>query len=677
MEIRTVLLITLAALAAIAIVFYQYYYKSPRKGTLKLILAALRFVALFCALLLLVNPKFVKKDYFLEKSNLILLVDNSSSMLEAAAATTIAEKIKSIKANSDVNNRFSVQQYAFGTKLEPKDSFLYDEKNTDISTALSTVDELFVNSSNAIVLVTDGNQTLGKDYSYLNLSENISVNSIVVGDTTKFDDIAIGQVNSNTYAFLKNKFPVEVSILYTGTGPVSKTVSISMDGKTVYRQTVNLDSKKNSYTLNTLLEAESVGVKSLTISVETLSNERNTFNNNKETAIEVIDEKTNITLVTDILHPDLGAIKKAIEANEQRSVSIVKPSVGTNLLEETDLYILYQPNRKFKPIYDHISKTKSNVFTITGTQTDWGFLNQVQNGFFKERLNQSEEIIPVLNRTFGVFGLGDFNVDDFPPLQSKLGDIEFKKQAETILLQRIRGIDLDKPLFSVLTDDGQKEAVLFGENIWRWRAQTYRNSQDFADFDDFIGRLMVYLASNNQRSRLELDHNLVFDHARLAKIRVSYFDESYVFDANADIIIKVTTTTNGFSRESPMLLKGSYYETDLSDLKAGSYNYTVTVDGENLKRSGAFKIVDFNPEKQRLSSNHTKLKQLADDTGGQLYFPNDVDSLISDLNTSERYIPVQKSTQNVVSLIDFRFLLGVMALALALEWFIRKYNGLI
>ena len=188
---------------------------------------------------------------------------------------------------------------------------------------------------------------------------------------------------------------------------------------------------------------------------------------------------------------------------------------------------------------------------------------------------------------------------------------------------------------------------------------------------------MVYLASNDQRSRLELEYSPVFDNAGMAQIKASYFDESYQIDPSGIIRINVRGKDNDFVRESPMLLRGNFYEVDLSDLEAGEYLFTVTVDGENLKRSGSFKILDFNPEKQLLSANYDNLKRLADNTGGRLYFPNGVENLINDLATSDHYRPIQKSRQNVVSLIDFRILLGFIVLTLALEWFIRKYNGLI
>ena len=676
MDFRTVLLIILAAITALIVVFCQYFYKNPRKGWLKFVLAALRFITLFCALLLLINPKFINRDYFLEKANLIVLVDDSSSIQEAQAETPISPLVEQLTTNDELNERFSIHQYTFGTTLQATDSLNFSQRNTDISNALSTVNEIFVNGTNAVVLVTDGNQTLGRDYEYIGLGSNLSVNPMVVGDTTAYEDISVGLLNSNTYAFLRNQFPVEATILHRGSHPVSKTVSISLDGSRVYQQRLNFDASKNSQTINTLIEAKSVGVKTLKIEVEPLENEKNPFNNSKETAIEVIDEKTNVLIVSDILHPDIGALKKSIEANEQRSVRIAKPNVASDL-EDADILILYQPNRNFRGIYDYVSKSGKSIFTITGSKTDWNFLNRTQQSFAKENINQTEDIIPILNNAFGVFGLGNFNVDNFPPLRGNLGNIDLLKNGETLLYQQIKGVDLDQPLLAVLTEGKQREAALFGENIWRWRAQTYRNTESFNNFDELMGNLMVYLGSNDQRSRLELDFELVYDNASMARIRASYFDESYQFDPGGSITIAIQGQNNNFNRESPMLLKGNFYEVDLSDLEAGEYQYTVTVSGENLKRSGSFKILDFNPEKQLISSNHSKLQRLAEKTNGKLYFPDKLDELVDELSTSQRYLPIQKSQQNVVSLIDFRILLGLIVLALALEWFIRKYNGLI
>nr|WP_299173014.1 vWA domain-containing protein [uncultured Allomuricauda sp.] len=676
MEIRTVLLIILAVLAAVVIVYFQYFYKSNRKANLSIVLAGLRFFTLLSAFILLVNPKFTKNEYFLEKANLVVLVDNSSS-IESGEDEQLITAVSSITNHTDLNERFQIDQYAFSTELAQGDSLKFDGKNTNISKALSKIDEIYANGTNAIILLTDGNQTLGRDYEFLSLGKNNSIYPVAVGDTAQFEDISIGRVNSNTYAFLKNKFPLEISVNYNGRKPISKTLTISLDGIVQHQQQVDFGENENSRTINELLEAKSVGVKSINVQIASLTNEKNVFNNTREIAVEVIDEKTTVTLVSEIMHPDIGAIKKAIEANEQRVVNIRKPQEALNRVDETDLFVLYQPTNRFKPIYDYLHKSGTNSFTITGTKTNWAFLNSAQNNFFKENFNQPEEIEPVLNTAFGSFGLSDFSMDNYPPLLGNLGDIELKVPNDILVHQRIRGVDLDKPLFAILNEPTRREAVLFGENIWRWRAQSYRNTQSFVEFDEFMQKLMVYLTSNGKKSRLELDYELVFENSSEAKIRAYSFDESFIFNDNANLLLEYRSAEANLSRELPMLLKGSYFEADLSDFSPGEYTFTVTNQDENTKRSGVFKILEFNPERLMISTNHEKLQRLAQKAKGSVFYLDEMEDLIVELTDSSEFIPVQKSRQNVVSLIDFKLLLGLMAVTLALEWFLRKYNGLI
>ncbi|MGX1930306.1 VWA domain-containing protein [Flagellimonas sp. 2504JD4-2] len=675
MEIRTVLLIILAVLAAFVIVYYQYSYKNKRKGQFYKVLAGLRFCTLLGAFLLLINPKFTNNEYFLEKANLVLLADNSSS-IDADDRERLSNAIADISDNPDLKERFQIEQYNFASQLV-QDSLRFNGTNTNIANALSKIDEIYASGANAIVMFTDGNQTLGRDYEFLNLGENVSINPVVVGDTTQYEDVSIGLVNSNTYAFLRNKFPVEVAVNYNGDREVSKALTISINGVIQFRQRLDFSRNGNSKTINALLDAKSVGIKNITVQVEPLATERNIFNNKREIAVEVIDEKTKVTIVSEILHPDIGTLKKSIESNEQRVVNIKKPYEALEQREETDVFILYQPTSQFKPIYDYLARSGASTLTFTGTKTNWGFLNNVQTSFFKETYNQPEEIEPVLNTTFSSFGLSNFSMENYPPLLSNLGDIELKVDSDVLVNQRIRGVDLDKPLFAVLKEPSKKEAVVFGENIWRWRAQTYRNTQSFDEFDTLIGKLMVYLTANSRKSRLELDYKLIFENSSEARIRAYSFDESFNFDPNSHVTLKCYAKDSNFSRELPMLLKGNYFEADLTDFPAGEYTFTVAKQGDNSKRSGSFKILEFNPEKLTVSADYQKLQRLSEKANGAIFYLDNTDSLVEKLNTSNQFIPVQKSRQNVVSLIDFRVLLALMALTLALEWFLRKYNGLI
>ncbi|MEZ4781536.1 MAG: hypothetical protein R2816_08260 [Flavobacteriaceae bacterium] len=68
---------------------------------------------------------------------------------------------------------------------------------------------------------------------------------------------------------------------------------------------------------------------------------------------------------------------------------------------------------------------------------------------------------------------------------------------------------------------------------------------------------------------------------------------------------------------------------------------------------------------------------MATNSEGSSYFIANTDDLISDLLNDSRYATIQKSTKNIVPLIDFKILLALIALSLSIEWFLRKYNGLI
>lgn len=676
MQTETVLFVLLAAMVALAIVLFQYYHKTKRRGKLSVILSFLRFLALFGIFLLLINPKFTKNEYTLEKANLILLVDNSSSIQVSNGKKDIQSVLHQVKGNEAIRDRFNLEQYSFGSTLNTSDSLSFSEKNTNITKALASVDDIYANTNGAIVVLTDGNHTLGEDYGFYGKNQKLPIYPIVIGDTTRYEDVRIEQVNTNTYAFLKNKYPIEAYVSYEGTGRATTMVSILVDGKTVFRKNIELSNTANTKVVNTWLEASSVGIKNIQVKIDPLHNEKNTVNNQKVVAVEVIDEKTDIAIITDVLHPDIGALKKAIESNEQRSVSIKKPNVDVKDLEDVDLFLLYQPNLSFGAIYTYIKQKKANTFTITGPKTDWDFLNKVQNSYTKISYNQEEEVAPTLHLGSTIFNTADFSIKDFPPLESNLGEIMITKPSEVLLTQRIKGVELDEPLLAIIGNDSEREAVLFGENIWKWRMQSYRNDQSFKNFDDFMGKIILYVSTTKPKERLSLEYTSVYAGSSDAKITATYSDETFVFDANATIILKLKDTENGVSKEIPMLLREGYYEADVSYLSAGTYGFTATVKNEGLSKSGSFTILDFDVEQQFLSSDYKKLNRLAENTGGVLYYPLQANILTKNLTEDNRFLPTQKSKQNVVSLIDFKILLGLIVAVLAAEWFIRKYNGL-
>ena len=673
MQTSTVLLIILAAIVALGLVLFQYHYKSKRRGKLNVFLSFLRFIGLFGLFVLLINPKFSKNEYSIEKTNLVVLTDNSSSIKKSE--NEVFDALEKISADPKLSNRFKVRNYAFGNTVRQTDSLSFADKNTNISKALAELQKIYSNTNSAIILLSDGNTTIGEDYVFMGKNLKSPVYPIALGDTTQYEDIRIDQVNTNKYAFLKNKYPLEVYVSYDGDQDITTSINITVNSKNVYRENIKLSSNDNAKVINTNIAAGSVGNKNINVSVASLENEKNTQNNSRNTVVEVIDEKTNIAVISDIMHPDIGALRKAIESNEQRSVSIKKPNVNSRELDDIDVFILYQPKPSFRNLYVYLQQKKASIFTITGEQVNSNFLNQIQKTYHIEGGYPVQETFAVKNSGFSSFDISDFDMEDFPPLSNGAGIIN-GQGGETLLQMKILGRTLESPILLASDAEVGKELVLFGENIWKWRVQSYRNNQNFQNFDDFIGKLMLYLSSSKGKSRLEIDYQSVYEGSTNAKIKASYFDEAFVFDSNASLLLKIKSSESNLSQEIPMLLKNNFYEADLSDIPAGQYTFTVKVKDENRSKSGSFTILDFDVEQQFLSTNYRSLEQLASATNGEMYFPNKTDSLLQNLVNDNRFVPTQKAIKNIVSLIDFRVLLTIIIAALAAEWFIRKYNGL-
>ena len=678
MAIETLLYIILSGIIALLLALFQYLYKS-KASKLNMLFAFLRFLTYFSVLLLIINPKFDKTTFYNEKPNLVVAIDNSSSIKHLNQDKKAQILIDAIQSNKELTDKFNLDFYSFGNDISSSDSINFDKNRTNISKVFSSLQQVYQDAVAPTLLITDGNQTYGNDYEFTVNKYNQPVYPIILGDTITYSDLKIEQLNVNKYAYLKNKLPVEAIVVYNGKEPVNTNFVVTVGNSRVYSKPIALSKSNNSKIINFTLPANSVGVKSYKAQIVPLKTEKNTINNSKQFAVEVINQKTNIALVSNIIHPDLGAIKKSIESNEQRTVSIAKPNKIINKLNDFQLVILYQPNNSFKSIYSELNKLRKNNFTITGTKTDWTFLNFIQNNYSKKVTNAKEEYQALLNTNYSTFIVDDLNFKSFPPLESyfDLDDEVFKTNSEIILYKTINGFNTNQPLLATFEAGNRREAVLFSEGIWKWRAQSYLNEKSFNRFDDFIGKLVQYLASNKRKNRLNVSYESFYNGNDDIMIFAQYFNKNYEFDARGNLSVVVKNKVSGMTKTLPFILKNNNYQVNLSSLPASEYSFTVKVNGEPISHSGVFKILEYNVEQQFLNANVTKLQQVATNTKGNSYFIDNTEALFADLLQDNRYQTIQKSNKNTVPLIDFKFLLFLITLSLAIEWFLRKYNGLI
>ena len=677
MSSETLLYIILAGITALSLALFQYLYKSKLKSNLKYVLATLRAISIFGILLLLINPKFESFTYFDEKPTLVVAVDNSESILYLKQDEKARKVLNALKNNSEINERFDIEAYSFGKSVGTLDSLNFNERQSNLTLALKQFGEVYANQTAPIVVLTDGNQTYGSDYSYIAKGIKQPIYPLVLGDSTLHSDLSIKQLNVNRYVYLKNKFPVEVIANYSGKATVNTELKIWSGNTVVFKKTLQFSASKTSEIISTSLMANSVGVKTYRVELVPLENEKNTANNVKNFGVEVIDQKTNIALVYDRMHPDLGALKKSIESNEQRSVSILKPKELLNKINDFQLVILYQPNNSFNSILKEIKDQKINTFIIAGTTTDYELLYNTNLNLLWTITNQTENFQPELNKNYNTFIIDNLDFSNYPPLQSEFGGFKSSAPSDIILYKNVNGINTSDAMLATYEVDNMKHALLLGEGIWRWRAQSYLDTESFVDFDSFMGKLVQYLSSNKKRNRINVDYKSFYNGNDDVIITAQYFNKNFEFDNTASLSIVLKNKENQTIKEVPLLLNNGNYTVDLSGIKAGLYDFTVKHNSESVAISGSFQVLEYNVEQQFLNADISKLKTLADNSNGEVYFASESELLINNLLNDNRYKTIQRSTKNIVPLIDWKYLLGLIVLSLFIEWFIRKYNGLI
>ena len=675
MTTNTILLIILSLVIAAGLSYFQYYFKAKSNSKMNLLLAFLRFLGIFGLLLLLINPIITSNTIVLEKPVLAVVADNSNSISYLKADKDAQEVVSKLLSNSALKEKFNIQTYQFDTDFKVLKKLDFKGKQSNFDIVANDLKAINRNQIYPTVLISDGNQTSGNDYVF-SFGDSNKIYPIVIGDTTQVLDLKINQLNVNKYAFLKNQFPVEVFLQYSGNKSITADFQISQGNSVVNKQKISFSPTKNTAVVNVLLTANKIGTQIYKASLTSSEKEKNNYNNTKNFAVEVIDQKTSIAIVSSINHPDLAALKRAIETNAQRKVVVVKPK-QISQLNDYNVLVLYQPTTEFKTIFESNKIVGLNTFIITGTNTDFNFLNQVQSNLEFKMSSQKEDYLAGFNSQFNLFAIDNIGFDQFPPLQNAYGSIKSNVNTNILLWSKIRAIETQAPLLAFSEYKGSRSAYLLGENSWKWRLESHIQNQSFEKYDIFIDKVIQFLASNNTKKSLVVNHESFYNSGEAIEISAQYFNKNYEFDEKAHLNIAVVNSKTKQTKTYDLLKGNNTYKVNLDGLLAGSYQFTVKEIHSKSSYSGRFEILDFDIEKQFVNPDVDKLEQLATLTKGKLFFPSQVESLIENLVTDENYKTIEKKNSIRSPLIDWKWLLIFICSFFAAEWFIRKYNGLL
>jgi hypothetical protein len=390
----------------------------------------------------------------------------------------------------------------------------------------------------------------------------------------------------------------------------------------------------------------------------------------------VLDQKKEIAIISDVSHPDLGAIKRAIESNAQRKVTIVKPN-SINDLKKYNVLILYQPNASFRKVFETNKNLKINTFIVTGMATDYTLLNQMQSDLVFKLTNKKEDFTASFASDFNLFAQSDIQFSQFPPIENPFGKITEKGSVNTLLKAKVNGIEVGNPILTFSEKGTSRNAYLLGENSWKWRMESFVLNQSYEKYDLFIDKIIQYLSTNSAKKSLLVEHESFYYSGETIEIFAQYFNKSYELEENANLSITLTNKNTKSTKNYNFSKANNGYQAIFDGLTPGNYMFQVKETTSKASYNGTFEVLDFDVEKQFVNPDVSKLQQLANQNNGEIIYPNQIEKLIQKLLQKDTYLPVEKTIIKNSPLIDSLWLLIVIVLSLTIEWFTRKYNGLV
>lgn len=652
----------------------------------RLWLAVLRALVVFVIAMLLVSPLVKTIKYDPQKPLVLIAQDNSSSINTfKPAGFSSAQFISDLaKLKRQLGDQYDVQEFNFSKDLANGLSDKFNGKQTDIAGALQQLNNRFVNQNiGALILATDGLYNQGSDPQYEAKNIKTSIYTIALGDTVAKRDLLIGNVNYNKTAFLGNDFEIEVlAAAYQSKGE-NMHIAITEDGKPVFAQTIPIISADFKKTIPIKLTADKKGLRKFNINITPVKNELSTQNNTETIYVDVLDARQKVLLVYGSPHPDITVIKQAIETNKNFEVkTVLLNDLSSIKLADYSLIILYQAQAAaYAPLKSFITKSKTPVWYMLGSQTDLQAFNAEQNSIkISAGRSESQEVLALPEAGFSAFTLSDSarkKIAVMPPLLAPFGSYGSAANTAVLLKQKIGAVATTYPLLAFADDAGRRTAILTGEGLWRWQLTEYQNYGNRNATDELLSQTVQYLTANANRQRFRVypAHN-VFDEGENVILNAELYNDALELINTPDVRIELKNQT-GKNYSFLFSRNGQSYQLDAGTLPVGEYSYNAgTQNGsQRFTASGQLTIKPLNLETRQSAANHQLLNTIAKQSGGQMLYSNQINQLADLIRKNDNIKTVVYEDKHYSDIIDVKWIFVLILLFLSGEWFLRKREG--
>lgn len=678
----TWLLLTTPIAAAFA--FFLYYkddlLDEISKGY-RWLLAIMRFASVWLILLLLLGVIFGNLVDRKEKPLIFIAHDVSESILlnkdSSFYNSTYPDELQQM--SQELQEQYDVVEYSFAESIVEGIKNDYDGKLTDIAQVFDQIFDQYTNRNiGAIVLSTDGIYNTGSNPIYSVARKSfLPIFTVGLGDTNQVRDLRIEFVKHNDIAFLGNQFPVEVILNQSKCDGETVKVGIYNNEKLIKEETVQLKGDDQQISVDFILNANRIGYQKYTVKTTVLENEFSRDNNDANFYIEVIDGRQKLLIAHNGPHPDITAFRYVIENNKNYDVEVENIN-DVKSTDKYDLIIIHNYNPSNNAVSETVNSGSTPCLFVVGNKTNITALVAAKIGLSGVRTDL-EEVGFTVNSNFKDILLTPATVQmlsSAPPLQAPFGNFSFSGAIDVLAYQKIGNIVLDKPLIYFTRKNVSRFGVIMGEGIWRWRLYDQARNGSTANFEGFISKLITYLAIKDNKDPFKIHLKNEYTESENVIVKAELYNKSYELINEPEVKFEYARE-EGKNFESYFIRIADAYQLDLGQLEQGIYSWTASTDflGKHYEKQGTFLVREVKLEALNSQANHRLLMNLAENSGGDFYLPNQINKLQSDIENRDDLVTVVYQERSFDDLIDYKWLFFLIFLLLSAEWFIRKFLG--
>jgi hypothetical protein len=662
-----------------------YKQKNPWGQKISLALGVFRFLVVSAISFLLLGPLIRYIQNTTIDPSYVIVIDNSRSIPETYTETTFSEIINQL---AELENNLPSREFELkikdisGMEYETTDQIKFDAPYTDLNNGLKTIENEYEGKNLAgIILVSDGIYNQGSSPMYSNFS--FPIYSVGIGDTTEKEDIILKSINHNKIVYQGNMFLLQAEIYNKGFSKRSITVSVRNKGKILEQKTLLLESDNGLQTTEFEIESEESGMQRFEVFITPFDSEFSVENNVLNAYVEVVEGKEKILILAQAPHPDIKALKSIVEKNDNYEIELLIPGIGTKKEQKYDLAILHQlpDNRNtYNTEIQNILDNETPVLYLLGLKTNLSKFNSINRTInIRPRGNRRDNVFVSLNDNFGLFNLSESLksiITELPPVTVPFGEYKVKGESEAVLYQQIGKIPTQKPLLILNKNQSNKEAVLIGEGLWKWRLNEYLLTSNFNGIDNLFNKIIQYLSAKEDRRQFKVYplHTENWNNEPVI-IENEIYNDIYekIFDQKIDLTL---TDEQNNTFEYSYIISKANSQFRISGLEPGVYQYNAktNLNGEIKTSDGMFSIKKLLVEISNLKANFNMLRELSRRSSGKFFSITEIEEMTNEIQSAE--IPsLMYSSENYLAIINLKWIFFLILSLITLEWGIRKFLG--